>query len=187
VFSVLTDCNLVDNRTILGNKKHTIETTLKNLLQPITFIFISLIITSGTFLSTAVNAEPIAEFEKKITQLKGKVVYVDFWASWCGPCRQSFPWLNAMQSKLKDKGFVVLSVNVDAQQSFADEFLTEFPANFSVIYDPKGQLARKLKVAGMPSSFLVNRQGKIVSRHVGFNAQKQVTFEQEIDTLLLEK
>ena len=132
-----------------------------------------------------VKIEPVSQFEQQVGSLKGQVIYVDFWASWCGPCRQSFPWLNTMQSSLNKQGFTVLSVNVDAQQSFAEKFLAEFPASFPVIYDPKGKLARKFKVAGMPSSFIINREGNIVSKHVGFNADKQQAFEQEIKALLL--
>ena len=127
---------------------------------------------------------PVETFEQKISSLKGQVIYVDFWASWCGPCRQSFPWMNNIQQQYQDQGFTVLSVNLDVERKFADEFLSDFPANFEVIYDPEGILARKMKVSGMPNSFIVNREGKIVSRHVGFNQQKQHAFEQEITALI---
>ena len=134
-----------------------------------------------------VQASAIETLEKALEDNQGKVVYLDFWASWCSPCRKSFPWMNSMNTKHSDSGFVVISVNIDAEKQFADEFLAEIPANFAVIYDPEGLTARKLKVRGMPASYLFNREGKLVSRHNGFNEEKKVKFEQEILTLLKEK
>lgn len=124
------------------------------------------------------------QLNAKLASLKGQVVYVDFWASWCGPCRESFPWLNEIQATYKDQGFSVVSVNVDAQKSFALEFLEAFPADFDVIYDPKGKIARKYDLRGMPSSFIVDRQGQVVATHVGFNDTKKQQYQQEILSLL---
>ncbi len=134
--------------------------------------------------SIAALAETADEFERQLAQHRGKVVYIDFWASWCVPCRQSFPWMNAMQAKYKPEVFTVLSVNVDSQRSFAEEFLLENNANFPVFYDPKGQVAKAFKLRGMPSSFLVDRAGNIVSAHVGFNEQKKTLYQQEIEALI---
>jgi thiol-disulfide isomerase/thioredoxin len=128
--------------------------------------------------------ESISEFEQTMEQHKGKVVYVDFWASWCVPCRKSFPWMNAMQVKYQDQGLVVLSINLDAQATLAEKFLTETPANFDIIYDAKGKLAKKFQLKGMPSSYLFNRQGKLISAHSGFNGKKQLIYQQEIEQAL---
>ncbi len=128
--------------------------------------------------------EPVSEFEQAMSQHKGKVVYVDFWASWCVPCRKSFPWMNAMQTKNQDQGFVVLSINLDAEKRLAKEFLQQTPANFAIIYDAKGKLARQFKVKGMPSSYLFDRQGKLISAHSGFNGKKQQQYEKEITQAL---
>ncbi|QOL26822.1 TlpA family protein disulfide reductase [Thalassotalea sp. LPB0316] len=130
------------------------------------------------------GSEPSEQLKSRLSALEGQVVYVDFWASWCGPCRQSFPWLNVMQAQYKSRGFTVLSVNVDAKKSFALAFLEEFPASFEVIYDPKGKIARQYDLRGMPSSFIVDRTGEVVATHVGFNEQKQQQYEQEIIALL---
>jgi len=89
-----------------------------------------------------------------------------------------------MKAQYQQQGLTILSINLDHSRALADEFLAQIPANFPVIYDPKGLIARKYKLKGMPSSFLVNRQGEIVSAHVGFNQQKQGVYEQEINALL---
>jgi thiol-disulfide isomerase/thioredoxin len=128
----------------------------------------------------------LAEFEQKMRLHSGKVIYLDFWASWCVPCRQSFPWLNAMQAAHQPEGFVVLSVNLDAKTSFAQAFLKKHPANFDIMYDSQGVLAKKFAVKGMPSSYLFNRQGEIIASHFGFNQQRQDIYQQQIiDALAL--
>lgn len=144
-----------------------------------------LVISLFTLLSFNVQSKDIvSEFEDKIANLQGQVVYIDFWASWCIPCRQSFPWMNEMQAKYKAQGLKIITVNLDHKKALADEFLAEFPVNFDVIYDPKGKLAKKFKLKGMPNSFIVNKAGKLVSRHVGFNDEKKLQYEQEIKSLL---
>jgi len=133
------------------------------------------------------NADTLSDFEAQVASHKGKVIYVDFWASWCVPCRKSFPWMNEIQSKYNNKNFTVLSVNLDAQPELAAEFLQEMPAQFPIFYDPKGKVARAFKLKGMPSSFIINKAGKIVSNHVGFTEKKKKKYQQEIETLLAEK
>jgi thiol-disulfide isomerase/thioredoxin len=148
------------------------------------------IIMLGTCLCLALGAAlfsqatPSSPLEQALQQHKGEVIYLDFWASWCGPCRKSFPWMNSLQKELKDKGFTVISVNVDAMDSAAEEFLQQVPAHFTIIKDPKGEFAKQYQLKGMPSSFLINRQGDIVSSHVGFSASKKKEYEQEIRALL---
>ena len=137
-------------------------------------------------ISTTCIADTLKDFEKEMAALKGKVVYIDFWASWCVPCRQSFPWLNDIQQAYKDKNFTVLSVNLDADKHLATKFLSEIPATFPVFYDPKGKVARNFKLKGMPSSYLINKAGKMVSSHVGFNEIKQKKYQQEIEKLMTE-
>ncbi len=145
-------------------------------------LFKTLFLTLSFLLSCHIaNAnEPIIEFEQAMAQHKGKVVYVDFWASWCVPCRKSFPWMNAIQTKHQEQGFVVLSINLDAEEKLAKIFLQQTSANFAIIYDAKGKLARQFKIKGMPSSYLFDRQGKLISAHTGFNGKKQQQYENEI-------
>ena len=103
-----------------------------------------------------------------LSQYKGKVIYLDFWASWCTPCRQSFPWMNQLHKDYADKGLVIVAVNLDEQRNEAAHFLKTNPAIFQVIYDQDGQLAEKYKVQGMPSSYIYDRAGNLVKAHIGF-------------------
>lgn len=128
-----------------------------------------------------------AALEQVLAQHKGEVVYLDFWASWCGPCRKSFPWMNKVAAKYKQQGFSVVSVNLDANKALATKFLDETPADFTVIYDPKGKIAKHFKIQGMPSSMLIGRDGKIKLRHTGFYTKKISQYQQEIEQLLATK
>ncbi|MGB0936000.1 MAG: TlpA family protein disulfide reductase [Colwellia sp.] len=127
------------------------------------------------------------ELEQILSQHHGKVIYLDFWASWCGPCRKSFPWMNRIQEEYAQQGFVVLSVNLDANESLALNFLLENPANFEVIYDPKGDTAKHFSIKGMPSSLLIGRDGDINSAHTGFDTKLIETYQQKIEALLSHK
>jgi len=111
---------------------------------------------------------------------KGKVVIVDFWASWCVPCRRSFPWLNAMHQKYADEGLVIIGVNLDADRSEAMMFLEKFPPEFSIYHDETKDLAREFGVVAMPSSYLIGRDGDIRQKHFGFKVKKQDEYESAI-------
>jgi cytochrome c biogenesis protein CcmG, thiol:disulfide interchange protein DsbE len=115
---------------------------------------------------------------------QGTVIYVDFWASWCGPCKQSFPWMNAIQDKYRSQGLQIIGVNVDAKSEDARKFLAQTPAHFTVAYDPNGATPRQYGVKGMPTSFLIGRDGKIIFQHLGFNAAAGETLEKEIKAAL---
>jgi len=119
-----------------------------------------------------------------LSQYKGKVVYLDFWASWCKPCRQSFPWMNRMQDRYGDQGLVIIAVNLDEDRADADRFLKELPAKFQVVYDPEGRLAEAYQLIGMPSSFIIDRAGAVHSRHMGFHDSSPAEYEAEIQSLL---
>jgi thiol-disulfide isomerase/thioredoxin len=122
----------------------------------------------------------LAEAPFDLAAYEGKVVVVDFWASWCVPCRRSFPWLNAMHSKYADKGLVVVGVNLDQERSAAEEFLQEFPPNFRIYYDESKSLAKEFGVVAMPSSYLLGADGEIRKRHYGFKVKKQDEYEAAI-------
>ena len=107
----------------------------------------------------------------KLEDLKGKVVYLDFWASWCPPCRKSFPWMNEMERHYSRQGLAVVAVNLDKDRALADKFLKEVPAEFTVAFDPEGTVADSYHVPGMPSSFIIDRTGRIQAIHIGFREE----------------
>ena len=119
-----------------------------------------------------------------VEDLKDKIIYLDFWASWCVPCRQSFPWMNTLHKKYSDRGLVVIAVNLDENRQDAQQFLKELPAEFQVIYDPEGKLAEIYNVQGMPSSYLFDRNGKLVSTHIGFKNRDADALQSSIASLL---
>jgi len=122
------------------------------------------------------------ELQQLLKHSKGKVIYVDIWASWCIPCRESFPWMNNMQDKYSD--LKIISVNLDHDRSLTKEFLKDVPAKFPIIYDPKGKIAKHYKLIGMPSSYIYNKAGQLTSSHIGFNETKQKKYELELQHLL---
>jgi len=122
-----------------------------------------------------------------LTGLQGRVVYVDFWASWCGPCRQSFPWMENMKSTYEAQGLAIVAVNLDAHRADADKFLSQFHPTFDVRFDPQGELANSYKVQGMPSSVLIDRHGATRFTHVGFRPVDAAIYEAQIRELLAEK
>ena len=118
---------------------------------------------------------------------KGKVIYLDFWASWCKPCIQSFPWLNDIQTRYKQLGFEVVAVNLDQEATAAHDFLKKIPSQFTVAFDPAGKTAEQFHVQGMPSSYLIDRQGNIRASHTGFRIEDRAKLERTITQLLQEK
>jgi thiol-disulfide isomerase/thioredoxin len=121
---------------------------------------------------------------QKLSDLKGKVVYLDFWASWCGPCKQSFPWMNDMQKKYGAKGLQVLAVNVDAKRADADQFLAQNPAQFVVAFDSKGEAPKRIGVKGMPTSVLIGADGKVLYVHQGFRDEERGELEGRLASAL---
>jgi thiol-disulfide isomerase/thioredoxin len=115
---------------------------------------------------------------------RGQVVLVDFWASWCVPCRQSFPWMESMLARHGGDGLVVVAVNVGESSAAADAFTARFRNDFEYLYDPEGRLADALGIDAMPSSILFDRQGRAIFRHSGFRAQDTAAYEQHIVSLL---
>lgn len=119
-----------------------------------------------------------------LAEFKGKTVYLDFWASWCGPCKQSFPWMNDMQSRYSDKGLRVVAINVDQKNADAQSFLKETPASFTVAFDSAGQTPKTYAIKGMPTSVLIGPDGKVISVHNGFKEQQRAELEGQIKQAL---
>ncbi|HEU4851181.1 MAG TPA: TlpA disulfide reductase family protein [Telluria sp.] len=136
---------------------------------------------------SAVPGEPAPPFSLpgsggtvSLDAYRGKFVYVDFWASWCAPCKRSFPWMGELQRRYADQGLVVVAINVDASRADADRFLAATPPAFAVAFDPTGATPKHYAIKGMPSSVLVDPQGKVVFQHAGFTADTPRELEAKI-------
>ena len=137
-------------------------------------------------LATLLLWAPLASADSalNLSNYNGKVVIVDFWASWCVPCRRSFPWMNAMQDKYAADGLVIIAVNLDRNAEDAARFLEKYPANFEIVYDPEGALAKEYGVEVMPSSIIIGRNGDSYERHAGFKVKRQDEYEATIRVAL---
>jgi len=120
----------------------------------------------------------------QLEDLKGKVVYLDFWASWCEPCKKSFPWMHGIKQAYADQGFEVLAINLDKDRKLADEFLKVMQVNFIVAFDGEGVSASAYKLKGMPSSYLIGRDGQVYASHIGFRDKDKDDLEKAIQSLL---
>ncbi|CED59386.1 Thiol:disulfide interchange protein DsbE, putative [Moritella viscosa] len=115
---------------------------------------------------------------------RGKVVLVDFWASWCTPCIRSFPWMDEMVEKYGEKGFVVIAINMDQESILATKFLQRYPNKLTIAFDPQGAVAEQYEIMGLPNSFILNKKGEIVYKHIGFRLAELDKYEAEILSLL---
>ena len=122
-----------------------------------------------------------------MADLHGKVVLVDFWASWCVPCRKSFPEIEGLHREFASKGLVVLAVTVDEERKSAETFLEMFPHTMTVVADPKGTIAEAFKVNAMPSTMIVDRAGNIRYAHKGYTDKVLASFRSQIVQLLGEE
>jgi thiol-disulfide isomerase/thioredoxin len=121
-----------------------------------------------------------------LRDLRGQVVLLDFWASWCAPCRASFPWMNELQRQHGKDGLVVIGVNVDKEPELAKAFLRATPAQFRIADDSSGDLATRFDLQAMPTSFLIDRHGQVRHRHNGFRNEQRTAREQQVLALLKE-
>jgi thiol-disulfide isomerase/thioredoxin len=119
-----------------------------------------------------------------LSAYRGKVVLVDFWASWCAPCKTSFPALDALYREYQRRGLEVLAVNLDERRRDADAFLSSRPNSLTVLFDPGGSSPVAFGVKGMPSSFLIDKAGTIRYTHMGYSADVAERYRQEISQLL---
>jgi peroxiredoxin len=117
---------------------------------------------------------------------RGKIVYLDFWASWCAPCQISFRFMNDLQNASAKDGLQVVAVNMDEVPADEQRFLASHPAGFTVAADSEAHCAKALKVETMPSSFVIDRQGRIRVEHRGFRAGDVSALREQIEHLLSE-
>ena len=118
--------------------------------------------------------------QTSLASFKGQWVYLDFWASWCVPCKLSFPWMNDLQTRFAAQGLRVVAVNVDARGADAERFLATVPAKFTVLFDPAGDSPKRYALKAMPSSVLIDPSGTIKLVHAGFRDADRATLEAAI-------
>src|SRR5690348_14747442 len=121
-----------------------------------------------------------------LAQYKGQVVMINFWASWCGPCRQEMPLLENIYKKYNKMGFTLIGVNVEPDPKAAEGFLKDTPVNFPVIYDKDSTVSKAYDVSGMPSTVIIDRKGNIRVLHRGYKPGDENEYLDSIRTLIRE-
>jgi peroxiredoxin len=122
-----------------------------------------------------------------LSDMRGKVVLINFWATWCGPCRQEMPILEALYKRYETLGFTLLGVNVEENSSDAVSFLKETPVTFPILYDPDNNVSRLFDVAAMPSTVIVDREGKMRFLHHGYQPGYENAYQDQIRELIRER
>ncbi len=118
--------------------------------------------------------------------LKGQVVMINFWASWCGPCRQEMPQLEALYERYSDLGFTLLGVNVESDSKDALKWLQDTPVSFNVLFDTANKVSKLYDVVAMPSTVIIDKTGKVRYVHEGYEPGYENDYQSEIRTLLTE-
>lgn len=134
----------------------------------------------------AINLPDQSGEQVDLNALRGKVVLVDFWASWCGPCKQEMPILEALHKKYEAQGLVIVGVNIDNQEKKMANFLKAHPVTFRQVRDKKLKVASRYKPPTMPTTFLIGRDGKLRMIHEGFNKKDAAKIEAEVKKALAE-
>ncbi|MEW8506530.1 MAG: TlpA disulfide reductase family protein [Candidatus Thiodiazotropha sp.] len=164
-----------------------------NRLQPLLLAAVCLVLACGDVL--AAKEPPMAPdftlkssdgVNIKLSELRGQVVMVNFWASWCGPCRQEMPLLQQLFERYQSLGFSLLGVNVDENRAAADKMLKDLPVSFPILYDDSSRVSKEYQVKAMPSTFMVDRDGRIRYLHKGYKPGYEEDYQQQIRELLRE-
>lgn len=159
-------------------------------------LFVGLFLMGGTSFSTAAFiGDPAPEFslpslnktQVSLGDFKGDVVFVNFWASWCPPCKQEFPELNKLADEYKDKKFKMLAINLDKSQARVEKYLKSIGVekfNMEILLDPDSKVVASYVARSMPSSFVIDKNGTIKFVHFGFNKKDPPKWREELDSLL---
>ncbi|SIS63072.1 Thiol-disulfide isomerase or thioredoxin [Thalassolituus maritimus] len=168
-----------------------VATRFVSLIKVFTRLLVILLLTGSTWVhaESQINAPvfTLSTLDEKrqvsLEDYRGKVIYLDFWASWCGPCRKSLPMLNELRNELKDRGFEVLALNVDETREEGLRFLKEYPVDYPTLFDNENTAAT-YQLRGMPTAYLIDHNGKLHSQHVGFNPKDMSSIRDEVLSLL---
>lgn len=135
----------------------------------------------------ALSSEHIQGTKLNYSELKGKVVLIDFWAAWCEPCKEALPHYNKIFKKYKDQGLIVIGMNEDDDKKERDTFLKSHSLDFPIYHDTSKQMIKNFNVQALPSLFVFDRSLNLVSLYRGFNPEKTETLEKKIQELLVKK
>ena len=147
----------------------------------------------GAALSTAATVEvgrPMPKLSNlvpgaKVPNTSGKIILIDFWASWCGPCRKSFPILNELHQKYGPRGLVIIGISVDEKEADYRKFVSKMKASFPLIHDSAHKAAAAFNLPAMPMSYIIDRKGIVRHIHKGFSGAKtRAKYITEIEALL---
>ena len=122
-----------------------------------------------------------------LSDLRGQVIMINFWASWCGPCRQEMPLLEQIHQRYEPLGFTLLGVNVEENPADGQAFLKERPVSFPVLYDPENGISKLHDVVAMPSTVLIDRQGNVRYLHHGYKPGYENDYQDQIRALARER
>jgi peroxiredoxin len=168
-------------------------------IQALFGLAVAVILTTAPGVSSAATAikvgDPAVDFSLNsrggdpvtMSGLKGQVVLINFWASWCGPCRQEFPLLDTIYKKYKKLGFTIIGLNVEPDAKDAEAFLKQNPVSFPIVYDPKDEMSKRYGITGMPSVALVDRKGVVRWMHKSYVAGDENEYMDQVRGLLAEK
>jgi thiol-disulfide isomerase/thioredoxin len=157
------------------------------------FVFLVSLLAAAFISATDVRPAPAVRLHRadgtdvQPADYKGKVLLIDFWASWCVPCKASFPALDALYRRDRDRGLEVLAINLDEERKAADAFLASRPHVMPVLFDPTGESALAFRIRGMPSSVVIDRTGNIRFTHMGYSSKILDRYQSEINLLLSER
>ncbi len=122
----------------------------------------------------------------RLSELRGQVVMINFWASWCGPCRQEMPHLEAIHKEYVDYGFTLLGVNVDEKQELAEKLLAQIPVSFPILFDPSSSVSKQYNVDAMPTTILIDRDGNLRHLHRAYRPGFEDIYRNQVKALVLE-
>jgi len=168
--------------------------TRSTFLLPILTVLV-LLLPSGAVLSAPPKiGQPAPDFtlrssegkNLKLSERRGEVIMVNFWATWCAPCRQEMPQLNVLHDRYRRNGFTLLAVNVDDNEKAAQDMIRQLGIRFPVLFDTRKQASRQYDVDAMPSTLLIDRDGRVRYLHRGYRAGVEKEYEEKIRELLKE-
>ena len=168
--------------------KKTIQMSMVILLAMLSHFLIAADLTSTPAADFTLKSEGGGNSGKniKLSDYKGQVVLLNFWASWCGPCRQEMPLLEGLYQKYKDLGVVFLGINVQAQSDKAFEFLQKVPVTFPILLDTESTVSQLYKIDAMPTTVIIDRDGNIRTLHRGYKDGYEDLYEKDIKKLARE-